>query len=103
VLPAVNGYSRKTDSGLLILDSGEANEKEPSACINCGRCAEACPMKLMPMYIDLYTHEGKFERTDEYGVMNCIECGACAYVCPAKRDLVGSMQFAKKKLRELKG
>ena len=55
------------------------------------------------MYIDLFTHEGKFDRTNDYGVMNCIECGTCAYVCPAKRDLVGSIQVAKKKLREMKG
>ena len=103
VLPSLNSYARKTDSGLLVLVKGEANEAAPTACINCGRCAEACPMKLMPMYIDLFTHENKFDRTADYGVMNCIECGACAYVCPAKRDLVGSMQFAKKKLREMKG
>ncbi len=103
VLSSINSYSRKTDSGLLVLAKGEANEKAPTACINCGRCAEACPMKLMPMYIDLFTHENKFDRTNDYGVMNCIECGACAYVCPAKRDLVGSIQVAKKKLREMKG
>ena len=102
VLPALNGFSRKTDSGLLIMAKGEANEVEPSACINCSRCAKACPMNLMPMYIDLFTHEGKFDRTDDFGVMNCIECGTCAYVCPAKRDLVGSIQFAKRKLREMK-
>ena len=60
-------------------------------------------MRLMPMYIDLYTHEGKFDRAAEYGVMNCFECGACAYVCPSKRDLVGSMQYCKKKLRETNG
>lgn len=103
VLPSLNSYTRKTDSGLLVLAKGEANELEPTACINCGRCAEACPMKLMPMYIDLFTHEEKYERTADYGAMNCIECGTCAYVCPAKRDLVGSIQFAKKKLREMKG
>ena len=103
VLPSLFGFSKKTDSGLLVLDKGEANELSPSACINCGRCAKACPMRLMPMYIDLFTVEGKYERAAEYGVMNCFECGACAYVCPAKRDLVGSVQLCKRKLRELKG
>ena len=101
VLSAINGYAKKTDSGLLILAEGEANELEPSACINCSRCAKACPMFLMPMYMDLYTLEGKYDRANDYGVMNCIECGACAYVCPAKRDLVGSIQYCKKKLREM--
>ena len=103
VLSSPVSYSKKTDSGILVLADGEANEAPPSPCISCGRCAEACPMRLMPMYIDLYANEGKFDRTADYGVMNCIECGACAYVCPAKRDLVGSMQLSKKKLREIKG
>ena len=103
VLPRLYGFLRKTDSGLLLLNKDEINKTPPSPCINCGRCAAACPMRLMPMYIDLYTHEGKFDRAAEYGVMNCFECGACAYVCPSKRDLVGSMQYCKKKLRETNG
>lgn len=103
VLTMLNGFTRKTDSGLLILAKGEANELEPTACINCGRCAKACPMHLMPMYIDLFTHTGNYERAAEYGANNCFECGTCAYVCPAKRDLVGSVQFCKRKLREMKG
>ncbi len=103
VLTMLNGFTRKTDSGLLVLAKGEANELEPTACINCGRCAKACPMHLMPMYIDLFTHTGNYERAAQYGVNNCFECGTCAYVCPAKRDLVGSVQFCKKKLREMKG
>ena len=102
VLPSVDGYTRKTDSGLLILAKGEANELSPTACISCGRCARACPMHLMPMYIDLFTSVGDYERANYYGAMNCFECGTCAYVCPAKRDLVGSVQLCKQKLREMK-
>ncbi len=103
VIPAIFGWTRKTDSGLLVLDKGEANELEPTACINCGRCAMACPMHLMPMYIDLFTNIGDYERANNYGASNCFECGTCSYVCPAKRDLVGSAQLCKKKLREMKG
>ena len=103
VLSSDAGYTRKTDSALLVLAEGDANELEPTACINCGRCYRACPMHLMPMYIDLYTHTGDYKKADEYGASNCFECGTCAYVCPAKRDLVGSVQLCKKKLRELKG
>lgn len=102
VLPTLDGYTKKTDSGLLVLASGEANELEPTACISCGRCAKACPMHLMPMYIDLFTNVGDYERANYYGAMNCFECGTCAYVCPAKRDLVGSVQICKQKLREMK-
>lgn len=102
VLPSQIGYAKKTDSGILVLSEKETSLKSPSPCINCGRCAKACPMHLMPMYIDLYTQTGKYERADEYGATNCFECGACAYVCPAKRDLVGSVQLCKRKLREIK-
>lgn len=102
VLPTLKGYTKKTDSGLLVMASGEANEMNPTACINCGRCAMACPMHLMPMYIDLYTNVGDYERANFYGAMNCFECGTCSYVCPAKRDLVGSAQLCKQKLKEMK-
>ncbi len=102
VLTDLSGYTKKTDSGLLVLAKGEANELEPTACISCGRCAQACPMHLMPMYIDLFTNVGDYELANHYGAMNCFECGTCAYVCPAKRDLVGSVQLCKQKLREMK-
>lgn len=100
VLPSVTGYAKKTDSGILVLGKAEVNYQAPSPCINCGRCAKACPMHLMPMYIDLYTQTGKLDRAEFYGATDCFECGACAYVCPAKRDLVGSIQLCKRKLRE---
>ncbi len=102
IMPSLDGYTKKTDSGLLIEDKTEVCLAEPSPCINCGRCAKVCPMHLMPMYIDLYTQTGNFERADYYGATNCFECGTCAYVCPAKRDLVGSVQLCKRKLRELR-
>lgn len=102
VLTDLSGYTKKTDSGLLVLAKGEANELEPTACISCGRCAQACPMHLMPMYIDLFTNVGDYELANHYGAMNCFECGTCAYVCPAKRDLVGSVQLCKQKLKEMK-
>ena len=100
ILPSPQGYAKKTDSGLLVLDKTEVCLEEPSPCINCGRCAKACPMHLMPMYIDLFTKTGNYERANSYGAMNCFECGTCSYVCPAKRDLVGSIQYCKRKLRE---
>lgn len=46
------GVFTKTDSGLLALTGEEANVSQPSNCISCGACARACPMNLMPMYID---------------------------------------------------
>lgn len=95
-------YTTKTDSGFLALTDKEASTLLPTPCINCGRCATVCPMKLMPMYIDFYTTVGDYASSVKYGAMNCIECGTCAYVCPAKRPIVQSVRLTKMKMREKK-
>jgi electron transport complex protein RnfC len=80
-----------------------ANKKKPvsTACIKCGRCAMACPMRLSPASV-----EAKVTRktgTDEFfskmNVNYCMECGCCSFVCPARRELVQAMRFAKNELR----
>ena len=95
-----SGVFTKTDSGLLALTGEEANVSQPSNCISCGACARACPMNLMPMYIDFYALAGDFKTSEKYGTNHCIECGCCANVCPAKRPLVQSIRLAKAKLME---
>ena len=97
-----NSYTRKTNSGYLFLTEKETNSEQPSNCINCGKCAKNCPMRLMPMYIESYALAGDYENAKKYGAMNCIECGSCAYNCPAKRSLVQSISMAKSKIKELK-
>lgn len=82
-------------SGILCLGE-EAMEPMESACIRCGRCIQACPMKLTPARMDAAIRNGKHEAAEQYGVMNCIECGACTFVCPAKRCLTQSCRMAKK-------
>lgn len=101
-LVGLNHYSRKTDSGLLVLVDGETNVSQPTNCINCAKCAKNCPMRLMPMYIESYALAGDFVNAKKYGAMNCLECGSCAYNCPAKRSLVQSISMAKNKIREMK-
>lgn len=94
-------HTRKTDSGLLILTAAQASVSAPTACIHCGRCAEVCPMHLLPMDIDFYTLAEDYDAArDRGGALNCIECGSCSYVCPANRALVQSIQMCKQKLRE---
>lgn len=88
----------KGTSGILLFTDKEAKEYEEYPCIRCGRCADACPMLLMPMLIDAYSRIELFEKAKYYGALDCIECGACAYVCPSKRHLVQSIRFAKSEL-----
>lgn len=94
-------FTRKTDSGLLLLLDGETDLCKPSNCINCARCAMNCPMRLMPMYIESFALAKDYASAQKYGAMNCIECGSCAYNCPAKRPLVQSISNAKIKIREM--
>lgn len=89
----------KTTGCLLLMGESEAFTGTPSPCINCGKCAKACPMRLMPMYMDLYSRAGDFDSAIKYGLGSCIECGCCTYVCPAKRTLVQSFRMAKKQLK----
>ena len=38
----------KTSSAMLCMTEDDISEKEPTACINCGRCVNACPARLVP-------------------------------------------------------
>ena len=90
----------KTTGGFLFLTKKETNTDEPTPCINCGRCADVCPMHLMPMQTEFYTNAKEYENADKFGgVLACIECGACSYVCPARRPLAQAIKTAKAELR----
>ena len=102
-LTGLDVTTTKTDSGFLALTDKEASTVLPTPCINCGRCASVCPMRLMPMYIDFYATVGDYDKAVSLGgAMNCFECGTCAYVCPAKRPIVQSVRLTKSKMKEKK-
>ncbi len=93
--------TKKTSSGLLLLSIDEIDNSVSTACLNCGRCADVCSMKLMPMNTVFYAKAGNYEMAAKMGgVLNCIECGACAYVCPAKQPLLQNIRLAKAELRK---
>ncbi|GHV00561.1 electron transport complex subunit C [Clostridia bacterium] len=91
----------KTTGSLLFLTKDEFVVATSSPCINCGKCGRACPMRLMPMYIDSFALAGDYSGSKKYGALECIECGCCSYICPANRYLVQSVKLAKKKIKEL--
>ncbi len=99
-LAGCDGVVTKTTSGLLFLTERETNNAAPTPCINCGKCADACPMRLMPMQIEFYAASGNFDDAEKYGgVSSCIGCGACSYICPARRPLTQAIRTAKQALR----
>ena len=98
-----NGYTRKATGGLIYMDKTETGMFEPQPCLSCGKCADACPMRLMPMQTSIYAEAGDFDRAAKLGgVLNCIECGCCSYVCPARRALLQDIRKAKIELRKTK-
>ncbi|MFZ3386028.1 MAG: electron transport complex subunit RsxC [Candidatus Hydromicrobium sp.] len=72
-------------------------------CINCGRCVDICPMKLMPLVYARNVKRGYFEVCREYYIENCIECGSCAYVCPANIPIVGYIKTCKSTIAKNNG
>lgn len=94
-------YTSKTTSGILLLSESEAAAYEPTPCLSCGKCADVCPMRLMPMQTEFYAQAGDYESAAKYGnTMSCIECGACEFICPAKRPLVQSIRKTKAAMRK---
>ena len=93
----------KTSSALLCMTEDEVSRYEPSACINCGRCVEVCPGRVLPSKLADFAEQGDDEKFLAYNGMECCECGCCSYVCPAKRPLtqeiksMRKIQIAKKK------
>ncbi len=99
-LASLNAYTHKTTSGILLMSEKEAVEDEPSPCLNCGKCADVCPMHLMPMNTAFYACAGDYEAAAKYGnTMSCIECGACEYICPAKRPIIQCIRKTKAEMR----
>ena len=89
----------KQNNAILAFDEKDAPVPEPSACIRCGRCVAACPMRLMPTLLERQAEMRNAGELERLGVMTCMECGSCAYVCPAGRQLVQSMRLGKSILR----
>ncbi|OOY35138.1 electron transport complex subunit RsxC [Solemya velum gill symbiont] len=87
-----------TKGGNCILALSENEAPDPGkarACIRCGKCADVCPVKLLPQQLYWYSHAKDFDKVQDYNLFDCIECGCCTHVCPSNIQLVHYFRFAK--------
>ncbi len=90
----------KTTNCILVPGAHELSPpSEPSPCIRCGHCSEACPAGLLPQQLLWYAQAGDHDRLMSHSLFDCIECGACAYVCPSEIPLVQHYRAAKGEIR----
>lgn len=90
----------KGTNAVTILGRRNRYVVEESQCIRCGKCIDACPMKLMPVLMYKALQSGDPEEMRRMDLMDCIECGCCAYACPGSVPLVLAFRAAKHQLRE---
>ena len=88
----------KTSSSLLCFAKDEVAQLEPSACINCGRCVEACPEQLIPSRLAKFANNGASDMFEKWYGLECVECGSCSFACPARRQLAQSIKTMKKQV-----
>jgi len=88
----------KTSGALVCLSEDEVSMYETTACINCGRCVEACPEKLIPSRLSKFSDHGDKETFEKWYGLECIECGSCSFACPARKPLAQSIKTMKKQI-----
>lgn len=70
---------------------------ERQSCIACGRCAEVCPMFLLPYdYLPKNRLQQLLSGSPRDGYA-CIGCGCCSYVCPSRLPLRRAVQSSARK------
>jgi electron transport complex protein RnfC len=94
----------KVSNAVLVFDEKSATLPEPSACINCGRCMEKCPVRITVAEVDramkMKNEDHKAKLLIESGVRQCVDCACCSYVCPANRPLLQINWAAKSFLKQ---
>ncbi|MBQ6095560.1 MAG: electron transport complex subunit RsxC [Lachnospiraceae bacterium] len=86
----------KTSTALLAFTKDAVSAMEPGPCINCGRCLEVCPGRVMPSKLADAAEHFDEEAFLELNGMECCECGCCSFICPAKRPLTQEIKSMRK-------
>ena len=86
----------KTNSSILAFTEDEVSKNKTTACINCGKCVEVCPERLVPSRLAKMADHGDAAGFEKWYGLECIECGSCSFICPAKRPLAQSIRIMKR-------
>lgn len=84
-------------TAILALSRREIRPAARTACIGCGRCAEACPWDLRPAELYKWLEHGELAEARRRGLAECTECGCCAFVCPARIPLLQGLSAGRKR------
>ena len=82
-------------SGITVISGREALRGEPSACIKCAKCIEACPMGLEPYLLAKQSKKKAWDEMEKNDITICIECGCCQFTCPANIALLDYVRYGK--------
>ncbi len=82
-----SGLVTKTSSALTAFKYDLVSKLTETPCINCGRCVDACPARLVPSHLADMAKKHDLERFEENYGLECVNCGSCSWSCPANRPL----------------
>lgn len=89
----------KNNNAILVLSKKASRPLQPTNCIHCGRCTNACPLGLSAKEM-VQAYEAKdVELLAGLNTDLCMSCGTCSFVCPAKRPLSQTLALAKVMLK----
>ena len=93
-VPTIKGVN-----AITVLGESNKYDVKDARCLRCGKCIDACPMKLMPVLMYKAMQSNDIQEMKDNNIMDCIECGSCAYTCPASVPLVLGFRVAKQLIR----
>jgi electron transport complex protein RnfC len=96
-LQTIDAPVTKRTSSIIVFSKSKAKKEQPqTACMRCGRCMTACPVRLQPIAIYNAVIKGDFEKAEKLWANDCIVCGTCSYVCPSRLPLTATIKMARK-------